>query len=95
MNSKSLCKNCELCNLHTATDCNKPHSADLPCQHCYGLEFASAPHHKRDCQGCLEVNLPLYQCLKHLFFQKRLHGTYQAPAPAAAQVQGAAGNGGP
>ena len=52
MNSKSLCKNCGVRNLHTATDCNKPRSADLPCQHCYGLDFASAPHFGlgRDCQ---------------------------------------------
>mmetsp|Transcript_86167 Transcript_86167/g.126054 ORF Transcript_86167/g.126054 Transcript_86167/m.126054 type:complete len:379 (-) Transcript_86167:315-1451(-) len=95
MHSKSSCKNCGLRNLHIATDCNKPRSADLPCQHCYGLDFASAPHHERDCQGCSEVNRPLYQRLQHLFFQKRVNGTYQAPAPAAAPVPGAAGNGGP
>ena len=95
MNSKLLCKNCGLRNLHTATDCNKPRSADLPCQHCYGLDFASAPHYERDCQGCSEVNRPLYQRLKHLFFQKRVNGTYQAPVPATAPIQGAAGNGGP
>jgi len=85
MNSKSLCKNCGLHNLHIATDCTKPLSADLSCQHCYGLDFASAPHFERDCRGCSVVNRPLHRQLKHLFFLKRVNGTYQAPAPAAAQ----------
>jgi len=83
MNSKYLFKKFGVRNLHTATDCNKSCSADLPCQHFYGLDFASAPHFERDCRGCSEVNRPLYLQLKHFFFLKRVNGTYQVPAPAA------------